>query len=869
MIAIPVVVALQTATAVGSFTNGDFETGVSSPWNGYGTGVSMDYPKSGSFSMYIEGSQEAVQTVTGLSPNSTYELKASVLVGAEGDEIVVGARNYGGTISDSSTNTTHTQLIVQFTTGSGNTSADLFISRGNPGAWSWGYVDDISLTLIDEGAPGDTGPSLVNGNFEAGDLTGWAGDAIGVVNWYPYEGSYHLYLEGGREATQTIEGLSPNTTYTLSAYLWVGGGNDVCEIGARNHGGSEVSSSTTNDYGTLVSVTFTTGSFNTSAEIFISRRISGNWYWGFADSVMLETVVEDPVDVPPLVNGNFESGDLAGWEGDAVGVVNWFPYEGTYHLYLEGGREAVQTIEGLSPNTTYTLSAYLWVGGGNDVCEIGARDFGGSEVASSTTNDYGTLVSVTFTTGSSNTSAEIFISRRISGNWFWGFADDVILDIGESESDDGDDGDEPGVPSFLHNGDFETGDTSGWAGLDIGVADWFAREGVYHLFVPSGTEATQVVTGLEPDTTYTLGGFIWVGGGYDVCEMGVRGFGGSPVSVSTINDYNTYKTVTFTTGSTDTAVEVFISRSIVGNDYWGFADGLTLILGEAEAVGSGELVFSDEFDGTSLDSSKWNVGWPWGNFADHADEIIRPENITVNDGVLKITAEREGDQWYSGLIQTNGMFNKQYGTWEARIKAVNTPGFLSAFWSATNEGWPPEIDFMEVLGNNPYQAHFTQHFNHPNGQYGVNGYELEAGTDLSAGWHVYRCVWDSRNTSFFIDGKHVVTFTSQVHEPLYLLLNLHVGMDWTGDPDPDNYEPESMYVDWVRVYDGVPSPVEGDLNGDSKVTRRDLFEMRSLFRKRSSDEGFRPEADLDRDGHITFRDYRALLRLFRSSHSRR
>lgn len=92
----------------------------------------------------------------------------------------------------------------------------------------------------------------------------------------------------------------------------------------------------------------------------------------------------------------------------------------------------------------------------------------------------------------------------------------------------------------------------------------------------------------------------------------------------------------------------------------------------------------------------------------------------------------------------------------------------------------------------------TQHYTDSQGQYGVDGYEWNAGVDLSQDYHVYGCEWDSSQIKYYIDGNLVATFQNQINEPLYTLLNMHVGMDWTGDPTTT--QDQYMYVDWVRVW---------------------------------------------------------------------
>ena len=96
------------------------------------------------------------------------------------------------------------------------------------------------------------------------------------------------------------------------------------------------------------------------------------------------------------------------------------------------------------------------------------------------------------------------------------------------------------------------------------------------------------------------------------------------------------------------------------------------------AVGDWKEVWSDEFNGTSLDTNTWtyeigNGNWGWGN-GEAEYYTDRPENISVSDGYLKITAKKENYKnfkYTSGRIISRGKKNFKYGKMEARIKVEN------------------------------------------------------------------------------------------------------------------------------------------------------------------------------------------------------
>lgn len=491
-----------------------------------------------------------------------------------------------------------------------------------------------------------------------------------------------------------------------------------------------------------------------------------------------------------ITNGDFENGQITPWTGYGIGVADYGAYSGTKCLYVEGTREAQQTITGLKASTTYELKGYVKVGSAGDKVLLGAKNFGSSIAKTSTTMGY-TLLDMIFTTGSNNTSATIYVSRQEVGNWSWGYADNITLtEVGSATS------------SILKNGGFEAGTTDWELDAAFTIATSNARTGSKALKVTgtgSWSNASQIIN-VQQNNNYKV---VFYAKGSGATQVKIFTTTWGDVAATTkwpTSSYAKYE-LSFNSGNNSSVRLAFqdaASGTMYIDDVEVIASGTTTP-SPVGPSGSWTLKFSDEFNGTSLDSSKWTVGWPWGNSASHADEIIRAENIAVNNGILQIKANKEGSTWYSGLIQSNGKHNQQYGYWEARIKSVgNAPGFLSAFWACTNEHWPPEIDFVEILGNDPTAAHVTQHYTDSSGQYGVDGYEWHAGVDLSLDYHIYGCEWDANQIKYYIDGNLVATFTNKINEPLYTLLNMHVGMDWTGDPTTTSNQ--FMYVDWVRVW---------------------------------------------------------------------
>ncbi len=242
------------------------------------------------------------------------------------------------------------------------------------------------------------------------------------------------------------------------------------------------------------------------------------------------------------------------------------------------------------------------------------------------------------------------------------------------------------------------------------------------------------------------------------------------------------------------------------------------------------LVWSDEFNGTSIDSANWEYdigdgtakGIPgWGN-----NELQyytnRPENARIEDFPgggrgLVIEAKKEsyeGSAYTSARLLTQGLQSFTYGRIEARIKLPIGQGIWPAFWMLGSNidtvSWPAcgEIDIMEYLGQEPDKVHGTIHYGAPHASSGGH-YNLPNG-NFSDGFHVFAIKWAKGKIRWYVDGESysaksnwnssVGDFPSPFDKPFFLLLNMAVGGNWPGSPNDSTEFPQKMYVDWVRVY---------------------------------------------------------------------
>ncbi len=239
---------------------------------------------------------------------------------------------------------------------------------------------------------------------------------------------------------------------------------------------------------------------------------------------------------------------------------------------------------------------------------------------------------------------------------------------------------------------------------------------------------------------------------------------------------------------------------------------------------SWELVWSDEFDGasgTSPNPANWtfDIGTGqdgWGN-QELQYYTNRPENISLDgNGNLVITARSEsfgGRPFTSARIKTQGLFEQTYGRFEARIKNPYGPGLWPAFWmlggTVDTEGWPQagEIDIMEMRGQDPTVIHGSLHGPGYSGGNPISGSYALKNARYDADFYIYAVEWFPDRIDFFvndylynrirakdIDGEWVFDHS------FFLILNVAVGGSYVGFPNPNTPFPQSMVVDYVRVY---------------------------------------------------------------------
>jgi beta-glucanase (GH16 family) len=246
-----------------------------------------------------------------------------------------------------------------------------------------------------------------------------------------------------------------------------------------------------------------------------------------------------------------------------------------------------------------------------------------------------------------------------------------------------------------------------------------------------------------------------------------------------------------------------------------------------------KLAFKDEFNGpagTAVDPAKWTAetgGAGWGNqelqyYTDSTENAYQDGAGSLVIKAVKLAPPLGLNCWYgpcqytSARLITRGKFEQRYGRFEARLKVPRGQGLWPAFWMLGNNigtsGWPAcgEIDIMENIGREPTVVHGTVHGPGYSGANSIGApFSLPTGAPFADDFHVYATEWSENSIRFYVDGVLYRTITPQnlpagaawvFDHPFFVLLNVAVGGSWPGSPDQTTQFPQTMLVDYVRVY---------------------------------------------------------------------
>jgi beta-glucanase (GH16 family) len=270
-----------------------------------------------------------------------------------------------------------------------------------------------------------------------------------------------------------------------------------------------------------------------------------------------------------------------------------------------------------------------------------------------------------------------------------------------------------------------------------------------------------------------------------------------------------------------------------------------------------KLVWSDEFEGDSVDRTKWDFDIGNG-FFDYKNHVWIPgwgneelqyytgdsANVTVKDSLLTIRALKEslhGCGYTSARLKSRRrdgtpLFTKLYGRFEFRAKVPWGKGLWPALWMLPQDdrygGWAAsgEIDLMEIVGEKPHEVLNSIHFGStfPKRSLITTVHALPGGSQVSD-WHLYTVEWAPGEIRFYVDGVQTCCYDhwwscsktrdgagveprragdlnpwpAPFDQPFYLVMNVAVGGNFPGAPNPQTQFPAELVVDYVRVYDKV------------------------------------------------------------------
>jgi beta-glucanase (GH16 family) len=253
------------------------------------------------------------------------------------------------------------------------------------------------------------------------------------------------------------------------------------------------------------------------------------------------------------------------------------------------------------------------------------------------------------------------------------------------------------------------------------------------------------------------------------------------------------------------------------------------------ATSSAALTFDDEFNSLSLwngTSGTWDTTAPYvplngngyslpsnGEQEWYINSTYAPtasvQPWSVNNGLMTLTAAPasaaiqpliDGYQYTSGQINTSHSFSQTYGFFEMRAELPAGQGLWPAFWLLPENGsWPPEIDAMEMLGNNPSVYYTSVHSGTASAE--INNGQADAVANTSTGFHTFGVDWEPDFITYYFDGKQVyqTPTPSDMNTPMYMIANLAVGGGWPGNADSTTPFPANMQIDFVRAYSSLPS----------------------------------------------------------------
>jgi len=270
-----------------------------------------------------------------------------------------------------------------------------------------------------------------------------------------------------------------------------------------------------------------------------------------------------------------------------------------------------------------------------------------------------------------------------------------------------------------------------------------------------------------------------------------------------------------------------------------------LIAGIEQARAGRQLMWGDDFSCGTINTNNWifdsgNGNGGWGN-RELEYYTSRPENVYVTNGMLHVVARKEdyqGKDYTSAKLKTRGLFSQKYGRFEFYARLPQGKGYWPALWMMPEHAvygrWAAsgEIDVMENKGDDPEKIFGTIHFGGEsphNAQSHNPGFQFAPG-DSAANFHLYAVEWSTNVISWYVDNHLYETQTNwwsasnpgnhnpypaPFNQPFYIIMNLAIGGNFSGNPDDKTVFPGEMQIKYVRVY-GQTDKAPATANAASK-----------------------------------------------------
>ncbi|MDQ0192004.1 S-layer homology domain-containing protein [Paenibacillus wynnii] len=278
-----------------------------------------------------------------------------------------------------------------------------------------------------------------------------------------------------------------------------------------------------------------------------------------------------------------------------------------------------------------------------------------------------------------------------------------------------------------------------------------------------------------------------------------------------------------------------------------------------------ELIWNDEFNGSSIDASKWNVQ-DTGTVYNNELEYYKPDNASIRqesgNSVLALEAKSEDYQnrnYTSAKLTSKMKGDWTYGKFTVRAKLPVQQGMWPAIWMMPTDEmqqygpWPGsgEMDIMELTGpvgsdpdhagKYPRTVHGSLHYDVPHDSQTAE-YVLPEGVTFADDYHEFTMEWLPGVIRYYVDGNkyfetndwgtkaegqgEYYTYPAPFDRPFYMILNLAVGGDWPGNPK-DDFQSDQMYVDYVRVYEYKDLELLPDVTGTRPVNPSNAVPQRT------------------------------------------